>query len=96
MSRVTPPPAVELVSNLEVQMPSYPLLLARAVSAIKEGQAAPRSQEVSGKKAALSMVSSACRAHVHRGFNPHTTVRVFRNEFSLVTNQYPNASDVTQ
>ena len=96
MSRVTPPPAVELVSNLEVQMPSYPLLLARAVSAIKEGQAAPRSQEVSGKKAALSMVSSACRAHFHRGFNPHTTVRVFRNEFSLVTNQYPNASDVTQ
>jgi len=76
MSRVTPPPAVELVSNLEVQMPSYPLLLARAVLAIKEGQAAPRSQEVSGKKAALSMVSSACRAHFHRGFNPHTTVCV--------------------
>ena len=96
MSRVTPPPAVELVSNLEVQMPSYPLLLVRAVLAIKEGQAAPRSQEVSGKKAALSMVSSACRAHFHRGFNPHTTVCVFRNEFSLVTNQYPNASDVTQ
>ena len=95
MSRVTPPPEVELMSNLEVQMPSYPLLLGRAVSAIK-GQAAPRSQEVSGKKAALSMVSSACRAHFHRGFSAHSTVCVFRNEFSAVTNQHPNASDVTQ
>ena len=43
----------------------------------------------SQKKAALSLSSSACRAHFHRGFDPHSTVCVFRNEFSCSNKPTP-------
>ena len=43
----------------------------------------------SQKKAALSLSSSACRAHFHRGFNPHSTVCVFRNAFSCSNKPTP-------